>query len=370
MEPTVALCMIVRDEQAALPHCLASVASAVDAIYITDTGSTDATLSIARQFGARIRLFPWCDDFSAARNHSIQDIAEDWLLILDADDRFPDQEAGRLRSSLAATSALTLTVDYTVAEGFTPVATRRILRNRSGLHFTGIIHESIRNSLPLDNANHTQPTGIGLLHTGYAAFDQTAKLKRNLPLLQKEQVRCLQTTDAYQQMVIGRELGWTQLQLGETQAGERMLMKLLEAWPADDEIDAYAVEVLATLLWHFQSQHRQKEAWQLCLKLEPHLASQPAFALYRGLAAFQTKHFPEALHSLNAFEQHWLAGRINTPIPLTYTGLGLWDLQGQCCLQLERGPEAASRFAKCLASGGDSQEYAVKMQLARRLTSP
>lgn len=370
MEPTVALCMIVRDEQATLPRCLASVAAAVDAIYITDTGSTDATRSIAQKFGAHIRHFSWCDDFSAARNYSIQDIPNDWILILDADDHFPDQEASRLRSTLAATSALTLTVDYTVADGFTSVPTRRILRNRSGLRFTGLIHESIRDSLPLDNSKHTEPTGIRLLHSGYSAPDQSAKLRRNLPLLLKEQARCHQTSDAYQKMVIGRELGWTQLQLGENQAGEQMLMDLLENWPSAAELDAYAVEVLATLLWHLQSQHRQEEAWQLCLRLQPRLAAQPAFNLYCGLAAFQTKHFTEALQSLNAFEQHWLAGRIQTPVPLTYTGLGLWDLQGQCCLHLDRGAEAGNLFSKCLASGGDSQEYAVKMQLARRLTSP
>ena len=45
--------MIVRDEQEMLPGCLASLQEAVDEMVIVDTGSTDATVEIARSFGAR-----------------------------------------------------------------------------------------------------------------------------------------------------------------------------------------------------------------------------------------------------------------------------------------------------------------------------
>lgn len=368
MEPTVALCMIVRNEQSALPRCLESVASAVDAIYITDTGSTDNTVDIARQFGAHIRQFAWGDDFAAARNHSIQDIPHPWLLILDADDYFPAGEATKLRPALQTSDTLTLTVDYTVAEGFTPVPTRRLLRNNSGLRFEGYIHESIRNSLPKTSANHTADTGIQLIHTGYTQAAQPAKLKRNLPLLEKELARCKKTSDTLQQMVIGRELAWTWLQLGEPSRGEMMLRSLLTDWSSNDEMDAYAVEVFSTLSWHLQSHQKSDEGWQLAQAVAPKLSQQPAFSLYHGLAAFQNAQFATALGSLTAFEKSLQTEKLRSPVPLIYTGIGLWDLLGQCHLNLGAGAQAKALFAKCLASGGDSQEYAAKLQLAERFT--
>ena len=40
----------------------------VDKILICDTGSTDRTKEIIREFTAEVYDFPWKNDFSAARN--------------------------------------------------------------------------------------------------------------------------------------------------------------------------------------------------------------------------------------------------------------------------------------------------------------
>ncbi len=64
----VSLTMIVRDEEDNLPHCLESARGLFDEIVVVDTGSTDRTAEIARDFGAQVFEFPWIDDFAAARN--------------------------------------------------------------------------------------------------------------------------------------------------------------------------------------------------------------------------------------------------------------------------------------------------------------
>ena len=69
--PKIALSMIVRITQPHSGACLESVRGVVDEIVIADTGSTDATLGIAREFGARVIEIPWKNDFSGARNHSL-----------------------------------------------------------------------------------------------------------------------------------------------------------------------------------------------------------------------------------------------------------------------------------------------------------
>ncbi|HQT92131.1 MAG TPA: glycosyltransferase, partial [Candidatus Kryptobacter bacterium] len=66
----LSLSMIVKNEERFLRGCLESVSRLVDEIIIVDTGSTDSTREIADSFGARVFEFPWCDDFSAARNES------------------------------------------------------------------------------------------------------------------------------------------------------------------------------------------------------------------------------------------------------------------------------------------------------------
>ena len=93
----LSLCMIVKNEEKELPLCVNSVKPALDEIVIVDTGSSDNTKEVARQLGARVFDFPWVDDFSAARNHSILRATGDYILWLDADDRVDEGEVEKIR---------------------------------------------------------------------------------------------------------------------------------------------------------------------------------------------------------------------------------------------------------------------------------
>ena len=88
MTANISLCMIVKNEEARLGTCLQSVAQVVQEIVIVDTGSTDDTLSIASQFGAKVSTFDFRKpDFSGARNQSLAQASGDWVLVLDADEK-------------------------------------------------------------------------------------------------------------------------------------------------------------------------------------------------------------------------------------------------------------------------------------------
>ena len=96
--PTISLCMIVKDEEKFLPTCLESVKGYVDEIIIVDTGSTDRTIEIARRYNAKIYCHAWENSFSKARNYSLKYATGDWILILDADEEIERKDAYKLRN--------------------------------------------------------------------------------------------------------------------------------------------------------------------------------------------------------------------------------------------------------------------------------
>jgi glycosyltransferase involved in cell wall biosynthesis len=73
------------DEEESLPDCLASVRFA-DEILVVDSFSTDRTLEIARQHGARIVQREY--GYSAQqKNWAIPQASHEWVLLVDADER-------------------------------------------------------------------------------------------------------------------------------------------------------------------------------------------------------------------------------------------------------------------------------------------
>jgi glycosyltransferase involved in cell wall biosynthesis len=91
--------ILVKNERARRPDALASVSFA-DEIVVADTGSTDGTQDLARERGARVVEIPW-EGFVASRNRALALAKNDWVLVLDADERVPPE----LRESLLAALA-------------------------------------------------------------------------------------------------------------------------------------------------------------------------------------------------------------------------------------------------------------------------
>ena len=97
----LSLAMIVKDEAAHLGHCLESVRGLVDEQVVVDTGSSDATVAVALEHGARVSSFAWIGDFAAARNHSLAQATGDWVLVLDADEAIDAADFPLIRAALA-----------------------------------------------------------------------------------------------------------------------------------------------------------------------------------------------------------------------------------------------------------------------------
>lgn len=76
----------MHNEEAHLDACLASIREIADEIIVLDDGSTDATVAIARQHGARVSVRPF-DDFGRQKQAALELATGSWILSVDADER-------------------------------------------------------------------------------------------------------------------------------------------------------------------------------------------------------------------------------------------------------------------------------------------
>lgn len=187
----ISLCMIIKNEEKYLSECLESVKNAVDEIIVVDTGSTDNSIDIAKNYGARIFQFEWINDFSAARNYSIEQATSDWILYLDADERLDSSsitELKRLTSTKQKVvyNCVVRNIDSTYGHDNSN-RYPRLFPNNVGIKFEGKVHEQISNSL-IENEIEIKNSSILIIHIGYniSTEEKRKKAERNLALLLQE----------------------------------------------------------------------------------------------------------------------------------------------------------------------------------------
>jgi glycosyltransferase involved in cell wall biosynthesis len=191
----ISLCMIVRDEEPRLPHCLASLAPFVDEMVIVDTGSTDRTREVARDFGARVFDFPWVDSFSVARNQSIELARGRWILRMDADDVIAPEDAAKLKDLVrryAGRSDVAYLMEYRVppgpdGSGGHVVDQVQLWPNRPDLRFEYRLHEQLLPAV-LRARMYTLKSGIAVHHCNFdwSENGRAKRRRRDFPLLEKD----------------------------------------------------------------------------------------------------------------------------------------------------------------------------------------
>ena len=141
---TLSVCFIVRDEEEVICRALNSCAQFADEIIITDTGSKDKTVELAKKFTDKVYFFEWIDDFSAARNFCFDKASGDYVMWMDADDIVSYDNAKKIRALVDGGGFDMAYLLYVSGgdESFSYVR-ERILRRDMGYRFSGIVHEAI-----------------------------------------------------------------------------------------------------------------------------------------------------------------------------------------------------------------------------------
>lgn len=87
--------ILARNEERNIAACIEALLPHVNEIIVIDMESTDRTVEIARSLGARVLHHPLVANFDAARNIAIDEATQEWLWVVDADERVPEQ-TGRI----------------------------------------------------------------------------------------------------------------------------------------------------------------------------------------------------------------------------------------------------------------------------------
>ncbi len=237
----LSLCMIVRDEEEMLGRCLEAVQDAVDEMVIVDTGSKDATIEIAKSFGARVIEREWTGSFGEARNVAFEAATGDWTLVLDADEVLVSEDVELLRSLIGRTWREAFYVAETNYTGELDAGTAvthntlRIFRNRPQYRYRGRLHEQIAETLPAYLPERIEYTNVRIEHYGYlgAVRDAREKSRRNVELLR------MQLEEGKATPFLHYNLGAEYAVAGNPQAALVELERAWELLESDPERDAY-----------------------------------------------------------------------------------------------------------------------------------
>ena len=83
--PSLSVILITRNEAANIRECLRSVEWA-DEIIVVDSGSTDDTVDLAREMGARVYQHDW-PGFGPQKTRALGYATKEWVFSIDADER-------------------------------------------------------------------------------------------------------------------------------------------------------------------------------------------------------------------------------------------------------------------------------------------
>ncbi|MBI4450470.1 glycosyltransferase [Candidatus Woesearchaeota archaeon] len=192
---TLCLCMIAKNEEAFIADAIRSAKPFVDSILIGDTGSSDATKSIAVKESAQVIDVPWTDDFSAAKNAVLEEAKADHVIFLDADERIAPQDWKKLKAMIGQADGFTLvqrTYSRTKIGDVLPnaaadvhgfvyplakdIAITRAFRKNPAYFFRNRVHELIDDSIA-EAGGKIADSGIVIHHYGLVREDRSVQGK-------------------------------------------------------------------------------------------------------------------------------------------------------------------------------------------------
>ncbi len=348
--------MIVKNEARALDRCLESVKDWVGEMVVVDTGSTDATVAIALSHGARVSHFPWCDDFSAARNAALDQTTREWVLVLDGDETCTVESPIDLANALQQSrwDGFSLPIQSLNDDGsYSKAMVFRLFRcTRPGMRYRGEIHEQLE-AVAAGKVQTSTLTCLRLEHDGYIAAVVASgdKANRNIRLARK--VTHSRPKDPFSWFVYGMAIAQTDPD-GMLQAAHTAF-ELLDAGPAVARGEHYVVNLYLAAINVHLSRGRVAQAIDMADKALKLFPASPDLHYQRGGARAVAGQFAGAVDDFRAALSE-SASAFQLLVDPAAVGFGARTGLGHALRHLGRGDEALAQLR--IATAQAPAEYA------------
>jgi glycosyltransferase involved in cell wall biosynthesis len=142
--------IITKNEKKNIKRCLESIRW-VDEILVVDTGSTDNTIDIARELGARVYRIEW-QGFGHAKGYGVDKAGGEWVLSVDADEEITTRLAAEIKNIIGSGDGL---AGYFIPRKtnflgrwikhsrWHPDYVLRLFRRNKGRFSTSLVHEKV-----------------------------------------------------------------------------------------------------------------------------------------------------------------------------------------------------------------------------------
>ncbi len=158
----ISLAYITLNEEKYIERSINSAKAIADEIVVVDALSTDDTVKICKNLGAKVFEEKWIDDFSHARNIMISKCTQPWIVTLDADEHLEGENLNLIIQALNCSAqneivawALPRKNHYPIHDSdspffdppFYPDLQVRIFQRKKEIYYSGVVHEGVQQSI-------------------------------------------------------------------------------------------------------------------------------------------------------------------------------------------------------------------------------
>ncbi|MGL6075384.1 MAG: glycosyltransferase [Fimbriiglobus sp.] len=352
MHMQISACLVSRNHAHCLGAALDSLKGIADEVILADTGSTDETVSIAENHGAKIVLVPWDNDFAAVGNAAFAAASQPWILWMNPDEvlALPGPLAKAIQDEQRL--AYTLRVQQQLNPDHPAYGTAsyqwRLFQKHDRLRLRGRLHPHFEPALPDLAPEIGKDVGnLDTILVRHAYHSQVTpdKIRWTNRLIEAE------LQDRPDQLLLEIEWASNLLLLGEEAGHEKMgvaatkLSAALQAGGSPSPGTGPLIEYLLTVPTHkIRGPINRETASKLALS---HYLRTPPIVWALAGERYQAKDFATASSLLNHLLEMGQSGEYDHALNFDPGILGA-DAKmnlGQCLLQLNRAAEARDCFA-------------------------
>lgn len=354
---SLSVCLIAKNEEKWIGECLDHLKILKPELIVVDTGSTDRSMQIAREKGARVSSVEWENDFAKARNVSLDKATGEWVLVIDPDERIAEQDLLRLPELMKAPAPMAYSFqtrnycENELASGFKPCrgeyaalekgypgyfesSKARLFQNLPHIRFVGSVHELIESTVD----GEIRPCEIPIHHFGSTKEVKVAKKKDQLYKMHAEK-KIQEEPESWKAHF---EMGVEFLGASEYKKAAEALAKARKFKPDEPLV----MSNLGYAWMEAGKLDQAEEVLQACLERDPQ--NHDAW-LNLGVTAMRRKQYAEALQ---------LFDRLVRLHPQSFMA---FRNSGNCFARLQKFQEAAACLERALKIFPDFHEARVDL---------